>query len=244
MQKRGLIIIIYVLVLVIGFYAGSYYNYNKQGQQELDKIQSSFESKGWQLYSAGDYDGAIQEFQSYIKRNKNNFVAYQGLGWGYYKKQDYENSIENFNKAKEINPSFYDAYSGLGWSYYALNDYEKAANNFNKASELRQDILVIYNGLGRSYYKLRKSEEAKNVFNKALAINPNLVFPYVGLFLISYENGNNVEAGLHLDKIIPFRYDLGLQADESYKAFGDCMAKLNLQDEELQRLAHQCGELL
>ena len=244
MGKRGLILVIYLLVLFSGFYFGSYYSYSKLEQQKINDIEASLQSKGWQLYFVGSYDAAIEEFKSYLGRDNKNFIAYSGLGWSHYQNQNYPEAINAFKKATELNIGNYDPYSGLAWSYYLLGDYGSAINAFNKAVELRPDVLTVYSGLGRSYFKIKEYDKAAEAFKKVLSIDPNLIFPAAGLFLISYENGDTAEADSYLSRIIPFRYDSSIQADKNYRLFGNCMSKINTQDAETAKIAYECGRLI
>lgn len=244
MQKRGIIVIVYLAVLLTGFYAGSYFHYYGSKQEEASALQNSYQSQGWKLYLEGDYDSAVNEFNAYLKKDNENAAAHSGLGWSYYAKGDYAKAIAEFRKAIETDPDNYDNYNGIGWSYYALKDYKSAVVAFKSAVEKNPKVLVLYSGLGRSYYNLKDYGMAEKAFSDALKINPGLVFPNAGLFLVHYENNNIEKAKGELDKIMPFKYDKRLVPDKDYKLFADCMFRLEGKKENLEREAYKCGRMI
>lgn len=243
MQKRGLIIAL-VLVLLIGFSVGYYIpKYKAQKQQQL-AVESSFSNDAWALYNKGNFDDAIIGFNSYIRNDKENFAAHIGLAWSYYEKENYQNSLGFFSRAAEINPNSYEPYNGLAWVYYAIEDYENAARAFEQAIRLNPDIANLYNGLGRSYFALGEYERARQIYNMALSLNPSLVFSRAGLFLIDYETGNFGQMENYLNRLVPFKYDLGFKPDKHYVAFGNCMFVLNKENKNLNEEIHNCGLLM
>ena len=51
-------------------------------------------------------------------------------------------------------------------------------------------------------------------------------------------------ANKYLEKIIPFKYDTDLLADENYKLFGECVNNLNKNQDKIADFVYECGELL
>ena len=201
MEKRGFIIML-VITILVGLLIGYSYPFYKTKQQLKRNIENSYQSKAWKLYLAKDYDGAIKEFEKYIKKNKNNFFAYSGLGWSYYKKKDYDKAIQSFQTIIELDPNPHESYDGLGLIYYELKDYDKAIEALEKAIELQPSDSILYSKLGKSYYKVGKYQNAVENFEKALIYNPNLLTSKIVLFFIYHETGNEEMASNYLNQIL------------------------------------------
>ena len=100
-------------------------------------------NRGNQKYSAGDYYGAISDYNRVIKQYPNHpkiYDAYNNRGLAKSELNDYQGGIADYSKAIEINPQYAAAYSnrgitkGIGFSddIGACDDFKKAASLGNE----------------------------------------------------------------------------------------------------------------
>ena len=97
----------------------------------------------WALYRNGDYEGAIDEFQSHMTGPSRN-DAYNGLGWAtWVQERDYDKAKGYLNEAID-NVENLEAYAALaGIELARVNDEGPGA--FNRAM---QNVCLAINGPG------------------------------------------------------------------------------------------------
>ena len=88
---------------------------------------------------AGDYLGAIKDYNKAIEINPKHALAYhnRGLAKGYL--GDYRGTIEDFNKAIEINPNDALVYYLRGGAKLGLGQNDSGCLDLSKAGELGFD---------------------------------------------------------------------------------------------------------
>ncbi len=105
-------------------------------------------NSGVKKADAGDYEGAIEDYNKAIKINPKLSEAYHNKGVAKAYLGDYRGALKDFDKAIEINPMFAEAYYnrgvakiGLGQKYSGCLDLSKAGElGFDKAYELIKEF--------------------------------------------------------------------------------------------------------
>jgi serine/threonine-protein kinase len=85
--------------------------------QALDPLSLIIQSvAGWTLYSARQYDQAVELFQKTLDMDAQFVQAHSFLGWAYAQKRQYPEALAQFQKARQIddNPEFL---GGIGYVY-------------------------------------------------------------------------------------------------------------------------------
>ncbi|MFT3934425.1 MAG: tetratricopeptide repeat protein [Chitinophagaceae bacterium] len=101
--------------------------YDRLCKIENDSLKTfSFMGLASAYVMAGDYENAIENYNTSIRFNSKNVDSYVGLGSTYSRLGDYRKSIENYNNAKNLNPNSADCYWGLALTYYELNFKDSA----------------------------------------------------------------------------------------------------------------------
>src|SRR3989344_6815825 len=77
MQKRGVVVILIILLVFSILFSYWYFSYR------VSAIENSYDSKGWKLYREGKYQDAIEEFNRNLMKNNRNPYAYEGIGESY-----------------------------------------------------------------------------------------------------------------------------------------------------------------
>lgn len=245
MEKRGSFYIPLVFLLLVGFGLGYYSPFFLQNSI-IDPLESSYYSNGWILLeNERNYQAAVEEFKGYIKRNKTNYFAYEGLGWGYYNLQDYENAIKNFDKAIENAPcceKHRDMHYGLGLTYFLLNNLVEAKENFYKAESFPLTNIEFYIQASKGWlqYRLEDYQGAIEAFSASIELNPDYVVPYMGLTLVYYETNDLQKADEAAEK---FKENMQYSFPKNYRAyeaFLGCMTDLEFNAKNI----HECSQLM
>lgn len=121
----------------------------------------------------GNYERAIQEFQTAIKLKPNYADAYHNLGNAYSQVGKYQEALESFNKALEFNPNLWQSYQNIASIYYAKQDYQKSAEYMEKAVSLVPNHPEVLSNLAFVYLQINKKAEAKEIFTNILLAYPD-----------------------------------------------------------------------
>jgi tetratricopeptide (TPR) repeat protein len=127
---------------------------------------------GWNVYSKGDFNQALAEFQKALEINKSLADAVYGSSWCRLRmKQDAE-ALEGFRTAIRLTPyhpgnydlleiigrekSWWNLYPVWGWSYYLSGDYASAEKLFTDAMTRIPDDVDLKRGKAFCFFKLGK----------------------------------------------------------------------------------------
>ena len=88
------------------------------------------------LFSKGQKDAAIKEFQQATLVNPSDWSAWLNLGLIYDSDKKWPAAIEAYQKTTEIKPDFAIAWYKLAVSYFNSGDNKKAAETYQKAKAL------------------------------------------------------------------------------------------------------------
>ena len=122
--------------------------------------------------NVGNYDEAVKDYSSAIKKDKKNVDLYFKRGDVYYWLGEYERSNKDFFKCVKLEPNYYFAYMGLGRNCAEIDLYDKAIYYFNKAIELGPDDYSSgYSFRAECYFKLGNYRRAANDIVTALDID-------------------------------------------------------------------------
>lgn len=81
----------------------------------------------------GNFEKAIEEFQTAIKLQPNYGDAYHNLGNIYLQTHHYDQALASYQKALEFNPNLWQSYVNIGMIYYNYGDKKRAQEEFQKA---------------------------------------------------------------------------------------------------------------
>ncbi|NIM19234.1 MAG: tetratricopeptide repeat protein [Candidatus Latescibacteria bacterium] len=125
-----------VLLPAILIAAGSVPGWAGDGPRDPDifAMQSAFE-KGNELYGNGDYEGAMEVFQSLIDRGVEDKDLYYNLGNAYYKNGEMGRAVLNYERALRLSPRDRDTRENLALVESLLRDRQfiRAENSLKRA---------------------------------------------------------------------------------------------------------------
>ncbi len=130
-------------------------------------------NRGIDKYDAGDYSGAISDYNKAIEINPRYAKAYNNRGNAKSKLGDNSGAISDYSKAIEINPRDAYAYINRGYAKDELKDYYGAISDYNKAIEINPRYADAYNNRAQTKYMLgdmkgscRDAKKAASLGNK------------------------------------------------------------------------------
>ncbi|MDG1733804.1 MAG: tetratricopeptide repeat protein [Thalassotalea sp.] len=133
------------------------------------------------LYSTGQYQRAISQFEKVNLLNDSIANSYNALGGSYYLIMDWDNAIIAWSKALAIEPSAL-TYSNLGTSLFFSQEFDNAVEMYENAVKLTPEDNILWGNLGDAlkFSPSHSYEDALNAYNQALhlankqeQINPN-----------------------------------------------------------------------
>jgi len=101
---------------------------------------------------AGDYPGAVEDFEQSIWLNPNNSEAYYCRGLARYKLGQNEAAVKDFSEVLWINPIHTLAYISRGFAHRKLGDIQTAIDDCERALQIEPKFAKAYvnRGLCRS----------------------------------------------------------------------------------------------
>ncbi len=167
---------------------------NKKEAQIPFQINSALK-KAEAFLGAGDFDGALSEYQKVFRLNPNESLAYIGLGKVLIAKNQFKQAKDILEQGTERFPESIHMFTQLGLVYFLLKDYDKAVETvkyaisidkheknafFNSVRDGMESsnprdgagVYEAYKMLGDIYYDMGKTQIALEVYKQALSLSP------------------------------------------------------------------------
>ncbi len=173
--------------------------------QYTDKIKLealNFFFKGQKLQEDGDYDGAINYYNKYLKIFPNDAKAYNYRGLVYENKKDFGNAIIDFTHAIKLDPKYAPSYSNRGECYFKTEENEKAIKDFSSVIKIEPENISAYYARGLVRSKEEEYTDAIRDYTKVININPYYVEAYLSRGLAYYYNSDYERAIIDWKKCI------------------------------------------
>ena len=133
---------------------------------------------GYEFYSLGDYQVAIEELNKALDLITDYPAARYLLAEVFFKQENYVEARVEYDKVisdSENNEYTDDALFGSGWSYYLLEEYALAAERFSKLiMEFPESNLAIQAKykLGKAYFQIKDYSKVVKVYNDFIRVYP------------------------------------------------------------------------
>lgn len=196
--------------------------------QDMPPDAAKAYNEGNKFMKAGDYDGAVQQYNEALKTSKDYRIYYQ-LGVTLKKQNKLEEAEAAFNSCIKSNPNFEIAYNGLGGTYFQDGKYAEAVESFKKFEELtkqkshkeqaRQYVSRALVKLGEQTKKDGNYAKAIEQLNEAIKYH-QLDAAYILLATTYYENGEYDKAIATADNVINMKSSGLKGAAYYYKGMG------------------------
>ena len=140
----------------------------KKASSKDSKVIDAVRDTGKNQYTNGEYEKALETFNSVVGLNRNKDAElYWLIGKTYQKLGDYEKERDSFERAVAINPEDPDALQSLAEVlYYRLKDGKTAAI-FQDLADQKKDSFVTTKTLGDLCYKYGEYNKAQIKYKAA-----------------------------------------------------------------------------
>ena len=145
---------------------------------DVDANMKAYYHRGFAKNKAGDYAGAIIDFDWAVRLDPQYAKAYNSRGLANNSMGKYTLAIADFNEALAIDPQYVAAYNNCGIAKNNMGDHVGAIIDFNNALEVDPQHAGAYNNRGFAKTKTGDHASAIADFDKALEINPQLADAY------------------------------------------------------------------
>jgi lipoprotein NlpI len=126
----------------------------------------------------GDYDKAIQDYDSAIDSNPNLFEAYYNRGRIYEKKGEHDRAIRDFDQAIQINPSYVNIFIIHGVANENIGEYDQAIQDYNQAIKHNPSNATAFYNRANAYRSKGEHDQAIQDYNQAIRLKPNYANAY------------------------------------------------------------------
>jgi tetratricopeptide (TPR) repeat protein len=128
----------------------------------------AFYDSGVDKYDAGDYKGAIADYDQAIKLKPDYADAHYNRGFILaHDLNQYQQALSDFDLVIRLNPKSANAYAGRGNIYYQEGEIQKAIEDYTQAITISPEYSQAYYNRGIAYYKKKKPNLALNDFEQA-----------------------------------------------------------------------------
>jgi tetratricopeptide (TPR) repeat protein len=181
-------------------------------------------SKGIDLYTRQDYEGAIKEFRRSIGLAPNSSYSTDAASYmanAYLALGDTQGAIKAYDDALKRSPNRDDIAISLGNVYFAEENYDEAIKAYEKAVSVWPSSSNHY-ALGQAYMNAGRYSDADNEFNTVLRMDPYQPNGNYGLGL------NFSRQGRYEDAILQFKEAIRLDGKfyDGYAELGYAYADL------------------
>ncbi len=138
------------------------------------KVLDAHRYLGQVLREQGDFDGAMNHLQTYLKARNNDVTAQTELGWVKLDIDRPDEAMEYFQKALSVNEKLAKAVFGLGCAKLKLGQLEPAIQHLKQAIELAPNDPEPCKILGDALYQDGRLDEAILIQSEYLERKNNL----------------------------------------------------------------------
>ncbi|MEH2381017.1 MAG: tetratricopeptide repeat protein [Nostoc sp.] len=150
-----------------------------QSPKPVSDAEQKLYQEGVNKYDAGNYEGAVEDFNQAIKLDPQNALAYNKRGNAYYRLGDYEQAQADSSQAILLNPQNANAYFDRGFAFSELGKYKEAIADYTQAIKLNPKNAYAYYGRGLALAQLKDNKGAMADFSKAIALKPQYTETYL-----------------------------------------------------------------
>lgn len=125
-----------------------------------DALYADYLEKGVAKADAGDYSGAISDFNTAWLYRSNDAQLYYNLGLAYYMTGDFEQSLKEFNICIDLDSLYEPAYGQRGISKCRLERTGESFADFFTAIRLSPEKGLNYFNLGIAYLQAGLTDDA------------------------------------------------------------------------------------
>jgi len=157
--------------------------------QEMNPDAGKLYNEGNSLLKAGNYNGAISNYEKALAIEKDYRIYYQ-KGVAQKKTNNLEGSKASLEECIKLKSDFEAGYNALGGVFFSMGNYQEAINKFEKVltltnnasvtKKVKKNLSLAYTKLGNEAVSNGNSQKGVEYLNKAVA-NDNYDAAYLSL---------------------------------------------------------------
>jgi len=174
-------------------------------------LSGAYMGKGEELFSAGNYSGAIEHYKEAVEINPDPRF-YNRIAIAKRRNNQNQEAVENFQRAIELNPQYAVAYAGLGGAYVSLQQFDNAIDAYSNALQIDPTLQQAQTGLATAYtaqghelLERGRVSDAINNFENAIDSHPQHSQAYLLLAVANNRLGNYQRAEEHARNAIEYK---------------------------------------
>lgn len=168
----------------------------------------SFYYLGGIEFEAGNYEKAIQLYDSSLKYKPDYAYAYNDRGSAWRMLEKYDNALADYQKAIKADPKLKIAYSNIASVKRKQGKPDEAITYYTKAIEIDPKFVLAYNARGVVYKDQGEFQKALNDFDKAIELDDKYAF--------AYNNRGNVKYKMKEYEAAVKDYNKAIETDKDY----------------------------
>jgi len=134
--------------------------------------------KGNTAYEKGDYEKAIEAYNTAIILNPTFSEAYFNRGLCHYNLKNFDKAIADYAKSADLDPKNPVIYNNRGDAYYRKQDFVSAIKDYDRALAINPKYLKAFYNRGLAYACQQDYEKAVEDFTEVIALNPSFSEAY------------------------------------------------------------------
>lgn len=134
-------------------------------------IALSWAQKGDLFYSQGQYDKALDAYNTSVTLDPYNSLAWNKLGETQVRLGNSAGAIQSFDEATRLDPFFGNAWVNRGDALLLTGNEKDALDAYNRAISINPNDIRAYISKGLLYKSEGKLDEARTAFNEVLTIS-------------------------------------------------------------------------
>jgi tetratricopeptide (TPR) repeat protein len=174
----------------------------------------------------GEFDAAIEDYNSALAIMPNSASAYCNRGIAYRSNGELARAIADYTSAIRYNTSFAEAYNNRGEIYLRQEKYDQAMADFNQALHIDPAEFDAYDNRGDLNLLLGKPEAAIKDYTRV-----------IDRALQTAAKGTDLHPGARLAEIYRKRASAHLKADQPHKAVVDAGEALEINPDDARAYA-------
>ena len=141
------------------------------------EVPIAWNNRGLAKEETGDIQGAILDYEYYVRHFPPSEYIYSKLGNCRYHTGDFQGALADLNTALRLRPQYYVALATRGKVYSEMKEYQRAMEDFENALKSEKHYSVYYNR-AVARYDMKDYQGAIEDFEEVLKQKPELIdFP-------------------------------------------------------------------
>jgi tetratricopeptide (TPR) repeat protein len=209
----------------------------KKAHSLAEEFSKAYVELGWNRYSKGLYDEAIDYFQMALDYNPNYAQAYAYMAWTYLQRGWLKDAELNMKDALNINNSYTLGYYLDGVIAERRGWYEDAISSYKKVLDINKNFSTAFTSLVSLYKSMGRYEEAISIIQDKLAREPYNISLYLDLTNLYISSKKTKDALPILEKassLSPYHPEVYYFLGDLYYEFGEKERALSYWEKALE----------